>query len=560
MIKDLTNRESHQVVSSLIDPNLLYEEASLNQNSDINFWGKVPKSYFEAVKQTISEFSPNKYGENDIGKETLETLKQFLKSWHREMGISSMKVEENIERIDIGTILMGQQPVVFGGPGFIGNKFGCLAFLDKLFAKNDKKLAPIFFVGDYDGIQKELARVYYPNPISHSAFILDSEDFLPEDSNIAAHQAKLPPQDWLEEYLHKLTENLRGFKKPLKGPNKALFEERWDHLRTIIRSSFNSSSTLSEWAAKIWGTLANLSADLGIVFFPTSHPVIRKLVAPQYHRLIQNRAKYAEKFIDFTKEVEVLGYKPSLPHRHDNYAPFTLECTFDYNRIITTIVEKESDVYAEGNCTSCNTLVSHKVTSPEDIGKIATIIGPRVDTSQAIFQDLLNIRIRISGPGEIAYYTQVAPTLRSIGFDLPIFVKYKRAFYGKSSIEKLGKELVKRNQGSLHHDKLFEILRLRMIAAKAGDIQKVQEAEMNMHDFIKEQYSLLLAGKQSIDVMKYLGWQFGRFTPQKFGQEVSWVWFDLAIQTGATDYIKTYSRMYTDHSLVGTYYFINSLL
>ncbi|MHA2252146.1 MAG: bacillithiol biosynthesis protein BshC [Candidatus Kariarchaeaceae archaeon] len=547
-------------MSSSTNPNILYEEASQNMENNIDYWGYVPKTYNDAIISTIENFKQNIYSQSPDGLKKLRELKGFLIEWHRSMGISSEKVEKNIELISEGSVLMGQQPVVYGGPGFIGNKFGCLHFLDNLLREYNRPLTPIFFIGDYDGLQKELARAYYPNPISHSAFILDSEDFLPEDSNIAAHKATLPPQIWLEKNLHKLTENLRGFKKAIKGPKKALFDERWDHLKTILRSSFNTSTTLSEWATKIWGTLANISSDLGIVFLPTSHPIIRKLIADQYHRLITGRFEYAKTFLEKTKEIEKRGYKPTLPHRHDDYAPFTLECEVDHNRITTSIVVRGDDLFAEGECPACKQLKSYRVTTPEDIESISSIIGPRVDTSQAVFQDLMNIRLRISGPGEVAYYAQAAPAINKIGFDIPMFVKYKRAFYGKDANEKLGKELEKRKQGTLHKQELFSILRSRMDAIRNENIANIHKAENDMNSFILNQYDLLLKGKQSIDVQKYLGWQFGRFTKHKFGQEVSWAWFDLALQTGASDYIKTYGRMYTKHSLIGSNYFINSSL
>ncbi len=548
------------MVTSLNNPNILYEDASHNKNREIRFWGDVPTTFNDAVHLVISNFRANIYSSSDEGRDILERFKKVLLGYHRKLGIASSKMEENLDLLDEGSILVGQQPIVFGGPGFIGNKIGCLQFLDKLFQENEKPLAPVYFISDYDGLQKELTRSYFPNPISHNAIIIESEDFLPENSNIAVHRSQLPPESWLNINLNKITENLKGFKKSLKGPNKALFDERWDHIRTIIKTSYNSANTLSEWAAKIWGTLSNICADLGVIFLPASNPEIRKLVAPKYEKFIQNRKKYVEVFLETTHEIQNLGCKPSLPHRHDNYAPFTLECNTDGNRIVTSIEVKNHELIAKGKCPSCNEIKSYDVDSYGNLLDIATMIGPRVDTSQAIFQDLLNIRIRISGPGEIAYYAQVAPALRSIGFDLPVFVKYKRAFYGKNSTEKLGKELEKLSQGTLNQPQLFSILRERMNALKIDDITGIGNAEHKMNDFIKEQYNNLLKGKQSIDVKKYLGWQFGRFEKHKFGQEVSWAWFDLAIQTGATDYIRTYQRLYTKHSILGGSYFINSQL
>jgi len=546
-------------VSSSTNPNQLYERASADKDSSIDFWGEVPQSFQDAVN-----LAKKRYSSGDLRSETnperLRRLKEVLTEYHKENGILTPAVRNNINKLDTGSILVGQQPVLMGGPGFIGNKIACLIHLTTLYnSDSDQKLAPIYFVGDYDGLQKELARQYFPNPISHNAFIIDSEDYLPEESDIAAHAAQLPPVEWLEEYLGKLEDNLRGFKSHLKGDKKKLFDERWDHIKTVLRTTLYDSETLSEWATRIWGIITNVIQDYGVVYLPTSHPEIRKLIAQDYLPFIQNSQLYADTFQEAMNQLEKMGYEPTLPHRHADYAPFTLECEADSNRITTTLVEKGGEYYAEGTCPACDEFYSYKVSTADDLLQIATLIGPRVDSSQAVFQDLMNIRIRISGPGEIAYYSLAAPAVSAIGFEIPTFVKYKRAFYNATWIEELGKQLVNRDQGGLQQGELFKILRQRTDAIKNGQPEEIREAEQEMKNFIDTQFEKLLE-VGSVDSEKYLGWQYGRFTPQKFGQEVSWIWFDMALQTGLTDYIGTYLRMYTPHSSLGGYFFINSLL
>ncbi len=545
-------------MNDLLNPNHLYDEIVLSGNQINNFWGEVPQTFEQAIELTKNRKSTNQRSET--GKTKLKLLKQFLKKFHQEMGISSDKVIKNIDNLDNGSILMGQQPIIFGGPGFIGNKFGCLTFLDDLARKQELSLVPVFFVGDYDGLQKELTRTYYPNPTSHNAIIIDSGTYLSEDSNIAAHAATLPPLTWLKNELQSLEKHLRSFKKQIKGQTKFLFEERWLHISTLLKTSYLQSNTLSEWATRIWGILSNVINDFGIVFLPTSHPEVRKLVAPEYHKFIINRELYASTFQNTMAQMEEMGYKPSLPHRHNNYAPFTLECEGDGTRVTTQINVKDGDLWAEGECPCCDNPLSFKVTNQSDLDHIATSIGPRVDTSQAIFQDIMNIHIRISGPGEIAYYTQAVPAIKSIGFNVPIFVKYKRAFYNTNWNEKLGVTLHSRKQPSLHKEDLFNILRKRIQGIKEKNHLAIQEAENEMKTFINEQYDLLQSHKQSMDIQKYLGWQFGKFDQFKFGQEVSWSWIDLALQTGPKDYINTYFRMYDKHSLVGSVYFINTTI
>ena len=187
-------------MKKLANSNELYDEVAKDPLNSIDFWGDVPETYGEAVSQAIRKFKPNKLMNSVEGQAKIQRLKDFLIKYHKDMKIYTKKVEENIQLIEFGSVLMGQQPILFGGPGFIANKLGCLIALDTMFRDEGRPLAPIFFIGDYDSLQKELARQYFPNPISNHAFILDSEDYLPEESSIAAHRAELPPYEWLEDY------------------------------------------------------------------------------------------------------------------------------------------------------------------------------------------------------------------------------------------------------------------------------------------------------------------------------------------------------------------------
>jgi len=44
-----------------------------------------------------------------------------------------------------------------------------------------------------------------------------------------------------------------------------------------------------------------------------------------------------------------------------------------------------------------------------------------------------------------------------------------------------------------------------------------------------------------------------------FGQEVSWNWIDLAVNTGIEDYLQTYMRYYENETPISGYYFLNTL-
>jgi hypothetical protein len=55
----------------------------------------------------------------------------------------------------------------------------------------------------------------------------------------------------------------------------------------------------------------------------------------------------------------------------------------------------------------------------------------------------------------------------------------------------------------------------------------------------------------------YLSWAFGRFSPEKFGQEVNWLWLDLAAAAGVSDLMGVYLRQYNRDTPNSSMYFVN---
>jgi len=55
----------------------------------------------------------------------------------------------------------------------------------------------------------------------------------------------------------------------------------------------------------------------------------------------------------------------------------------------------------------------------------------------------------------------------------------------------------------------------------------------------------------------YLSWAFGRFSPEKFGQEVNWLWLDLAAATGVNDLMGVYLRQYNRDTPNSSMFYVN---
>ena len=532
------------------NPNELYN-LCVRENRKLSdkFWGSLPSNFSE-IPSLISK------DRNDFFD--MKRLQDILRSYSKSLDIYSSRVEQNLQNLRNGSILTGHQPIIFGGSGLIANKISCVLFLCEYLETKGIDLAPVLMLGDYDGWQKEISRVYFPNPISSNSTLIDSLSSFPEDTvtseiPVTSLKARKSSFDMLEK-------SILGFKSQLKGDKQKLYQERYAHIKTFLLSTFSHSKSLSEMFAKLWGRLLNVISDYGIIIFPTSHHLLKPYYIPTYYKFLQEKDIYVNSFTESSTLLKQEGIKPNLPIRDSSYSPFYLICKKCSLRINPQIKNLNDEFVVHGHCRNCKEVYNYSIKSQRDLAAHANFLVPRVDTSQLILQNLLGIKLRISGPGEIGYYAQVAPAIRAIGFKTPIFVKYKRLFYNTAWTEKLGKQLANRKQGTLHQRELFGILRDQVSALKQDSGNEQINNELRMDSYINEQYTSLLKTQNSADVTKYLSWQFGRFAPERYGQEVSWSWIDMALQTGLQDYIPTYIRMYSKYSVPGASTFVNTSL
>jgi len=63
--------------------------------------------------------------------------------------------------------------------------------------------------------------------------------------------------------------------------------------------------------------------------------------------------------------------------------------------------------------------------------------------------------------------------------------------------------------------------------------------------------------KEAHEIEVYLSSAFGRFSPERFGQEVSWAWLDLAVASGVGDLMGAYLREYNGHTPNSSMFFVN---
>ena len=60
-----------------------------------------------------------------------------------------------------------------------------------------------------------------------------------------------------------------------------------------------------------------------------------------------------------------------------------------------------------------------------------------------------------------------------------------------------------------------------------------------------------------MELDSYLSYAFGHFAPEKYGQEVSWAWIDLALASGVGENVGIYKRLYGGWTPNSTVFYVN---
>lgn len=516
-------------------------------------------------------------------------MKRQLRKW----GILTSRVGENIDRIERGVIEAGQQPLCLGGTSIILNKVACIRKICDIRAPEN--FVPLYYVADYDGIHNELLNMRIPSPSPKGLLIsLPVEDGL---MGSPIYELSTPPETWLRKTVEKIRSNYRGL---LSGVEQHLLEgklQNLDRALTILRTAYFSSENVSEWSTKILGSLINVEADLGVPVLVFSMPDTRRLFQSGCELLLSEptRSRFIEASNSAVEIIEEAGCRPQIGFRADEYVPFFLECMKETCRRkrIELKYRREpgmTKAHMVGKCPSCGEEYdfSFEARHP-DLSEVAGWISPRVDSRQIIVNSVIPVLCHVGGPGETSYYAEVIPAARSLEVPFPLFIRYTRTFYNTPWNERYAEELEREGQPTLMNEGLFSALRRWVEARKAQDPDELMRAHSDIRISIESTYDKLLEKVRVLDgeisaikerlgssenrqaaikelqsklrlskaMSLYLSSAFGRFSPERFGQEVSWSWLDLATASGVDDIFGIFLRQYNEHTPISSMFFVN---
>ena len=524
-----------------------------NQPDIKYFYGNVPRTIKESIQLSKESF------EIKIDSNKIEILKQILRDYHKDLGLLTTKVDANIDLIHQGIVLGGQQATVFGGSGIIGNKIATITAISDVSKKINQYLVPMFLVNTHDSIQPEITTIHLPNsqssvskPISLTSAI---EGLV--SSKISSNEF-----EWLEENLSIIKNIFNEFKTSMDKNSQKIFIEKVDHIITFIRETYRSSRDIGEWITLLWGIQANIINDWGVIFFPSSHPEIRKLTVDGYKPFLEKRIDYIEEFNNSTEKIEKMGCQFTTAKKTSDYSPFFYESPRDGHRIKLTCKEEKDTLYFTALSPSNDTVYSFEIDKNDiNLSPLSLRLIPRLDTNQALLQSIMPVYVRVSGPGEINYNAQVIPAIRKIGIQFPIFVKYTRMLYNTPWIENLNHEIGD-DSVSLFAGDFFKTLGRLAKARRKEEKEQLFIESKNLAKIIETKISEIskYSDKPNSNIEKYKSWQFGMYDEFHNWQEVSWPWFIMASITGLSDYVASYRRYYSEDSPIGGIGYINARL
>ncbi|UCH57291.1 MAG: bacillithiol biosynthesis BshC [Candidatus Bathyarchaeota archaeon] len=550
-------------------------------------WGRIPATLGEAYMLLAGV--RKSYGP---GSENLEELKKIVKDNLRRLGILTSRVSENIDRLDRGAIEAGQQPNALGGPSLVLNK---IAFIKSLSNLGRERYTPLFYVADYDSVQAELINARVPSPSPRG--LLLSYPVPPELEGSPIHELPNPPEAWLRKTIEKLKSNYRGLLREAEPGLRERSLLNLDHALTVLRATYHSTENVSDWSTKTLGTLVNLEADLGVPIMTFSATGTSQLFQGSFELLLAepNRTKFLNASNRAVDIVEGAGYRPGIGPRDEEYVPFYFECpTLWCHRTRIELKYRRdpgsSTARIAGKCPKCGETHEFSINpgSP-DLTEIIDMISPRVDSRQIIVDSVIPVLAHAGGPGETSYYPEIIPAARALGLPFPVYLRYNRLFYNTLWNETYAQSLKGKGYPTLTDDDLFKALSGWVVARNQGDAHGLKAAHIQLRRMIEETNEKLverldglrleveaikqslrdpekrdsliqeMGGKQALaqEIETYLSSALGRFSPEKFGQEVSWAWLDVAVVAGLGDLMGVFLRQYNRNTPNSSVFFTN---
>ncbi len=549
-----------------------------------HFWGPIPNYMEEALTIAHSRFVKYQQSAPPIyTSDRYNSLQKIIREIHQIRGYLTDQVKVQLERMESTPAIIeaGHQPAILGGPGFIINKIATIT----QFAKHQNSV-PLMFVGEHDHEQKELTVSHLPSP-GHKGLTFS----LPVPASYRQsplHIMPKPPKKWLQKVIQKIQSTYHELTAGVPKTQHSVYDERVEIIKSLIQRTFEKASGLSDWTLRIWMQIANGFGKAGVLFQRFAHPSIRRLMLPTFEYLLTRKIRmpFIETINQVATQLQSLGYEPGIGPRDHSYVPFLLECPTNgcnRTRLEPTLSKRKgsSTITITATCPKCKETHTLEVqeTKP-DLSSWETFLSPRVDTRGFLVQSYTPVILHVGGPGEASYYAQVSPALKAIAIFTPVFYRYTRIFYQNPWSEKTASKLQKAQLPTVDFEKMRQIHTSIQENIQKLDSEKIRSLYASYANHLQNTFSQLLNKEQQIETKRldlikqlqktgvdfdrkslqeqigyltrtrnliqiYLTQMFGRYASERYGQEVSFTWIDMAI---SLDPYQLFNRLANQYS------------
>ncbi len=583
--------------SILPDANNLYTAYVFDQETvEHQFWGPIPRTAAEAVQ--FSQPISHSYSKGDtplFSEDRVEKLLQAITTLHREHRMMTSKVKEMLNQLtqSLSVVEAGHQPAVLGGPGFVINKMAAISRLASF-----QNAIPVMFVGDHDHEQKELTVVHLPSPGPKG--LTFSLQVPREYRNSPLHILPLPPKKWLEQVCKRIESTYHELVASQPKQDRMSYAQNVMSIVNLLSQTFTQASNLADWTLRIWMHMTNLDEGSGILFQAFSQPIIRDLMLPAFEYLLKepNRLRFTKALNQSAEQLRSLGYQPGIGHRQDNYVPFLLECpTKGCQRTRTepmlNVRPSTNTIQLTATCPKCKEdhILEVSERNP-DLSPWKEHLSPRVDTRAFLVQTFTPVTLHIGGAGETSYHAQVSPALAAVKCVAPIFFRYTRLFYGNPWTRRLADKLQKEKLQPLLPVKLWTYLSAVETNGREKNAGVVRSLFAACSEYIRETYEHLLKAETQLDkerstmvaeqrevtdsthrrqlqeriglltkrrqlLQTYLSQMYGRYSQERYAQEVSFAWIDMALSIGLDTLFSKLSTHYQPFTPAAATFYIS---
>ena len=568
-------------------PSKLYADYIFDdKKAALQFWGSIPKNIKEAITLSTPLIDSYLKLQPLFSQERVHTLSRIIKTIHQQYDMLTPHVKENLERLKERSAVVeaGHQPALLGGPGFVINKIAAITTVASM-----QQTAPVMFVGDHDHEQKELTVAHLPSPGPRG---LTFSFHVPREFRMSPmHVIPLPSKQWLNDVVTKIISTYHELVASSAKQNRDLYDARAEKIRNLLESSYDQAQTISEWTTRIWVHIVNKSQDGGVLFQQFSNPKIRELMLPAFEHLLAkpNRERLIQALNESAVELEQLGYEPGIGRRTDEYVPFHLECpTQGCNRTrldpTLSLNPAGTQIAVSAQCPKCKTTHTLEVkSSAPDLTEWATHLSPRVDTRAFLVQSYTPVIVHIGGAGETSYHAQVSPALKANSSISPIFYRYTRLYYENPWTHQTAQRLVREDLSPLNHDELKRFRSAINTGYKEENAGVVQSLFAASQEHINDTFEELVEAESQLEqerttiinqqrettdssqrkasqnqigiltrrrqvLQTYLSQMFGRFSAERMGQEVSYIWIDAAMSMDPKQHFNRLRSHYHDYT------------